>query len=317
MVLRHSGWSGAQVDRVVYCTARIDGASNPTGTRDQNVYLRALRAAAAVDVIEMGRYVNRVAFAPLAVKGAAGRPVIATAGWPIMVQDASEQPVPDARFMVSIARREEKGSDVNVAAHLLLDLLHQRIDAAVVVSNDSDLAYPVVQARDLIPVGLVNPPAGTRPVPSTTVRPAAPVAIGGTRSPRPTSPPRNCPTRSGLSASLAGGDRRVVNRGRQLGRLACQAACQRAKLRGHTAWPLRGSGFLLLVTGSKGQGDNFPRIVAGERPFSESRGGHLVAGRRAAAVSGASRRPGSRPRPASRRTRRRCRGRPAGARQAR
>lgn len=77
-----------------------------------------------------------------------------------MVQDASEQSVPGARFMVSVARREEKGSDVNVVAHMLLDLLHQRIDAAVVVSNDSDLAYPVAQARDLVPVGLVNPTRG-------------------------------------------------------------------------------------------------------------------------------------------------------------
>lgn len=176
MVLRHSGWSGAQIDRVVYCTARIDGASNPTGARDQNVYLRALRAAAAVDVIEMGRYVNRVAFAPLAVKGADGRPVIATASWPIMVQDTSEQSVPDARFMVSVARREEKGSDVNVAAHLLLDLLHQRIDAAVVVSNDSDLAYPVAQARDLIPVGLVNP---TRGYPAGALNDSPARGVGG------------------------------------------------------------------------------------------------------------------------------------------
>jgi len=66
--------------------------------------------------------------------------------------------------MVSVARREEKGSDVNVAAHLLLDLMHQRIDAAVVVSNDSDLAFPVTEARHLVHVGLVNPtpsyPAG-------------------------------------------------------------------------------------------------------------------------------------------------------------
>ncbi len=59
-----------------------------------------------------------------------------------------------------MARREEKGSDVNVASHLLLDLLHARIDAAVVISNDSDLAFPVAQARDLVPVGLVNPTRG-------------------------------------------------------------------------------------------------------------------------------------------------------------
>jgi hypothetical protein len=59
--------------------------------------------------------------------------------------------------MVSVARREEKGSDVNVASHLLIDALQRDIDAAVVVSNDSDLAYPIAAVRARIPVGLVNP----------------------------------------------------------------------------------------------------------------------------------------------------------------
>jgi hypothetical protein len=59
--------------------------------------------------------------------------------------------------MVSVADREEKGSDVNVASHLLIDTLTERINAAVVVSNDSDLAYAVSQARIRIPVGIVNP----------------------------------------------------------------------------------------------------------------------------------------------------------------
>lgn len=56
-----------------------------------------------------------------------------------------------------MARREEKGSDVNVAAHLLLDVLGGAVDAALVVSNDSDLRFPVEQARLHVPVGLVNP----------------------------------------------------------------------------------------------------------------------------------------------------------------
>jgi len=68
--------------------------------------------------------------------------------------------VPGARFMVSVARREEKGPDVNVASHLLLDVLGGAVDAAVVVSNDSDLAFPVTQARLRVPVGLVNPTRG-------------------------------------------------------------------------------------------------------------------------------------------------------------
>ncbi|WIX80149.1 hypothetical protein QRX50_04990 [Amycolatopsis carbonis] len=38
--------------RVVFCTARISGASHPMGARDQNVYLRALTAAKSVDVIQ-------------------------------------------------------------------------------------------------------------------------------------------------------------------------------------------------------------------------------------------------------------------------
>ena len=59
--------------------------------------------------------------------------------------------------MVSYANREEKGSDVNVAAHLLLDVLGGTVDGAVVISNDSDLRFPVEQARQHVPVGVVNP----------------------------------------------------------------------------------------------------------------------------------------------------------------
>ncbi len=157
VVAAHSGWSGAQVARVIYCTAPIDGASNADGARDQNVYLRALRAAGSVDEIEKGRYINKVISRPLAVKGPTGSPMITTAGWPVMIQDANDRPVANARFMVSVAHREEKGTDVNVASHLLLDLLYRRVTAAVVISNDSDLAFPVAQARELVPVGVVNP----------------------------------------------------------------------------------------------------------------------------------------------------------------
>jgi hypothetical protein len=43
----------------------------------------------------------------------------------------------DARFVASVARPEEKGSDVNVASHLPVDTLTGTIDAAVVINNDS------------------------------------------------------------------------------------------------------------------------------------------------------------------------------------
>lgn len=73
------------------------------------------------------------------------------------VQDANSGNVPQARFIVSYAFREEKGSDVNVASHLLVDTLEGNIDAAIVISNDSDLSLPLQQARARIPTGTVNP----------------------------------------------------------------------------------------------------------------------------------------------------------------
>lgn len=156
-LLRHSGWAGAQIDRVVYCTARIDGASNQVGHQEQDVYLKAIRASGCVDFIEYGHYVSRVKRAPLATADRKGRPVLARSGWPVMVQDGGGTPVPESRFMVSYAYREEKGSDVNVASHLLLDVLQGSVDAAVVISNDSDLRLPIQEARMRIPVGTVNP----------------------------------------------------------------------------------------------------------------------------------------------------------------
>ncbi len=156
----HPEWPGAKAARVVYCTARINGADNQSGQRDQDTYLRALVTSTAVDHIEYGTYVTRVAVNPLATRDRKGRPVLASPAWPVMVQDDAGNQVPDARFLVSVARREEKGSDVNVAAHLLLDVLAGDVDAAVVVSNDSDLAFPVRQARLRVPVGLVNPTKG-------------------------------------------------------------------------------------------------------------------------------------------------------------
>ncbi len=157
LIGRRRNWVGASIDRVVYCTARIDGATNESGHRDQDIYLKALLATESVDLIEYGYFAARVKRAPLATADPRGRPILTTSRWPLMVRDSTEKDVPGAQFMVSYAHREEKGSDVNVAAHLLLDTLERRIDAAVVVSNDSDLRLPIEQARQRIPVGTVNP----------------------------------------------------------------------------------------------------------------------------------------------------------------
>jgi hypothetical protein len=161
VLARRLDWKGATLARVVYCTAVIDAASNPSGYKDQDIYLKALAASGSVDHIEYGTYVARVKQAPLAVKAPSRsrRPQVVHPQWPIMVQDGQGNPIPDAMFMVSYADREEKGSDVNVASHLLVDVLTGTVGAAVVISNDSDLRFPVQHARMHVPVGLINPSA--------------------------------------------------------------------------------------------------------------------------------------------------------------
>ncbi|MGN8050385.1 NYN domain-containing protein [Curtobacterium sp. 22159] len=149
-----------EVERVVYCTARVNGADNVGGQRDQDTYLRALHRHGAVDEAAMGQYVSRVATAPLATPDRRGRPQLARASWPLQVRDDEGVDVPGATFMASVARREEKGSDVNVASHLLIDVLTGRVDAAIVMSNDSDLEFPIRFARGHVPLGLVNPTPG-------------------------------------------------------------------------------------------------------------------------------------------------------------
>ena len=78
-------WQGCSVTRIVYCTARISGADNRSGAIDQDIYLKALGAANAVDLIEYGSYVSRVKQAPMATADAKGRPILTRsakpAGW--------------------------------------------------------------------------------------------------------------------------------------------------------------------------------------------------------------------------------------------
>lgn len=150
-------WPNARINRIVYCTARVDKSDNSSAHVDQDVYLRALAAIQSVDHIEFGHYTNRVKTLPLALKGRNDRPVLARPGWPIMVNDDAGHRMQNATFMASVACREEKGSDVNVATHLLSDVLLNEVDAVLVISNDSDLQLPISMARVRVPVGVVNP----------------------------------------------------------------------------------------------------------------------------------------------------------------
>jgi len=154
----------------------VTDQSNSSGIRDQDIYLKAIVKSKSVDWIEYGTFYEKAKRRPLATVGPKDRPVIVKSADPVLVQTAYRANVPNARFMVTVADREEKGTDVNVASHLLIDTLSKSIDAAILISNDSDLAYPLAEARKRIPVGLVNP-RGSHTAGSLVKLP--PGAVGG------------------------------------------------------------------------------------------------------------------------------------------
>lgn len=161
---RRVDWSnqGAVLERVVYCTAFIDGNHNREARLDQDAYVKALLDNQAIDHLEKGRFTAQVRNGVMASKGPKGRPKVVKAKRPVLIQNARGENIRDARFLVSYLRIEEKGSDVNVASHLLMDVIEGKIDAAIVISNDSDLRLPVTASRERVPTGVVNPsPAAT------------------------------------------------------------------------------------------------------------------------------------------------------------
>ena len=60
---------------------------------------------------------------------------------------------------VWVDKTEEKGSDVNLACHLVRDAFRSAFQVAVLITNDSDLAEPVriVRQELSLPVGILNP----------------------------------------------------------------------------------------------------------------------------------------------------------------
>lgn len=162
---RYTSWQGATVDRVIYCTARVNDPDDPAQTQRQSFYLKALVLHGSVDVIEEGYYSSWAKESVMTVEPSGTRS-------PSVMRDEQSQLAwsPDLRvrrnsdglLFATVRKREEKGSDVNVATHLLADVLERRVDAAIVISNDSDLALPIRIARNHVPVGVINP--GKKPL---------------------------------------------------------------------------------------------------------------------------------------------------------
>ena len=124
--------------KVKYFTARVSGTSpDQSKPQRQDVYLRALRRYRPEVEVYFGHFPRHRVRAPLA------------------------QPVGDQRT-VEVIRTEEKGSDVNLAVHLLNDGWLDACDCGVVVGNDSDIAEAMrlVRRHRGKRIGLVTPGTG-------------------------------------------------------------------------------------------------------------------------------------------------------------
>lgn len=144
----------------MYCTARVNDPSDPSQIARQDFYLKALIAHNSVDLIEEGYYSSWAKESVMTADPAGTRTPTAMLDSRHALTWSQGLPVrrnPSGTLFATVRKREEKGSDVNVATHLLVDVLEKRVDAVIVISNDSDLALPVRIARQHVPVGLVNP----------------------------------------------------------------------------------------------------------------------------------------------------------------
>jgi hypothetical protein len=126
----------AQLQRVRFFTARVDGRGiDPSQPQRQDAYWRALRSRAGLITIHKGNFKTRPKTLPL------------------------ETPPRRGSRFVRVLVTEEKGSDVNLATHPLLDAAADDAQIAIVVSDDFDLKTPLAAARAQLgrTVGVVSP----------------------------------------------------------------------------------------------------------------------------------------------------------------
>jgi hypothetical protein len=159
--------AGCVLDKLLYFTARVSGIRDPGAPARQRIYLNALDTLPEVE-IHFGNFVAKTVWRPLANLPVAGvridtsPPVVLPAGDHAVAGSRTRTlpvrsyptkrvrkkkrrrtaPLPDA-LVAEFHTFEEKGSDVNLAAHLLNDAWEDRFDAAAVISNDTDLVTPI------------------------------------------------------------------------------------------------------------------------------------------------------------------------------
>ena len=128
-----------EINRIRYFTALLENRNDsPSRQQDQQSYLRALETIPNLSV-HYGHFLTSSVTMRLA------------------------HPEPGGPQNAVVVRTDEKGSDVNLACYMLLDAFDDDCELAVVISNDSDLAFPIQALRERFGkvAGVLNPQQNT------------------------------------------------------------------------------------------------------------------------------------------------------------
>ena len=123
-----------EIAEIHYCTAIVkDAPWDPEQSARQLTFIRALESTGVV--VHRGSFISK----------------------PVLMPRFNPR-IGQSRF-VRVLKTEEKGSDVALGALLVAHGYQGRYEAAIVLSNDSDLVLPIRLVReDLgLPVGILNP----------------------------------------------------------------------------------------------------------------------------------------------------------------
>lgn len=137
--------SNHQIVKIKYFTAHISSRKNNDGSRlRQRYYLQAISHHIPELEIYYGHYLTHEINAKLV------------------------NPEPKKSSFVKVYKTEEKGSDVNLALHMLNDAWLQLYESAILVSNDSDLseALRLVKTQHNKKMGLIFPNTNSKRKPS-------------------------------------------------------------------------------------------------------------------------------------------------------
>jgi uncharacterized LabA/DUF88 family protein len=134
-----------RLTEVKYYTAWVSGRTDPGQPIRQQAYIDAIKTLPGVSVY-FGKFLDKEIWRPLVNAPCSCKPC----------------------RMVKVHDTEEKGSDVNLASHLVWDGFQNRYDVAVVVSKDTDLVEPIRIIRNSgKTVGIICPDGSLPPALNT------------------------------------------------------------------------------------------------------------------------------------------------------